>query len=103
MEATMAASLFRWLAMIELPVLGAMFWLVWRTRRDGEIALSEQRRGLEGGLGRLRDDVAAYKLDVAKGYASIQLLKDVERRLTRHLVRIETKLDRRSQHQEDHS
>ena len=97
MEATVSANLFRWLAMVEIPVLGGMFWFVWRARRDGELALNEQRRHHENGLGRLRDNVAAYKLDVAKSYASIQLLKDVERRLTRHLLRIEAKLDRRSQ------
>jgi hypothetical protein len=41
----------------------------------------------------LRDNLAAYKLEVAKNYASITYLKEVERRLTGHLIRIEDKLD----------
>ena len=41
----------------------------------------------------LRESLAAYKLEVAKSYASIPYLKEVERQLTSHLVRIENKLD----------
>jgi hypothetical protein len=41
----------------------------------------------------LRGALADYKLDVAQNYASISLLKDVETRLTEHLLRIEAKLD----------
>lgn len=95
METTVYANLFRWLAMVELPVLGGVFWFVWRARRDSEIALADHRRLMDANVGRLRENFAAYKLDVAKNYASISYLKDVERRLTGHLLRIETKLDRR--------
>lgn len=42
---------------------------------------------------RAREDLAAYKLEVAKSYASTGYLKDVEARLMAHLVRIEAKLD----------
>ncbi len=41
----------------------------------------------------VRDSLSAYKLEVAKSYASIVYMKEVERRLTGHLVRIEDKLD----------
>ena len=97
METTLNANLFQWLAMVELPVLGGMFWFVWRTRRDGELALADHYRRFEINLGRLRENVDAYKLVVANTYVSIPYLKDVERRLTSHLVRIENKLDRRSE------
>ncbi|TAN54916.1 MAG: hypothetical protein EPN26_06160 [Rhodospirillales bacterium] len=43
--------------------------------------------------GNLREALSAYKLEVAKSYASIGYIKDIERRLTEHLVRIESKLD----------
>ena len=36
-----------------------------------------------------RDDLAAYKLEVARGYAATGDLKDVEQRLMEHLGRIE--------------
>jgi len=39
-------------------------------------------------------DLAEFKLDVAKNYASQAALKETEQRLTDHLVRIEHKLDR---------
>lgn len=79
---------------VELPVLGGMFWFFWRSRRESENALSRHQRHIDQTVSLLRDNVAAYKLEVAKNYASIDCLKDVERRLTRHLQRIENKLDR---------
>ena len=44
-------------------------------------------------MGQAREALAAYKLEVAKSYATTGYLKDVEQRLTEHLVRIEGKLD----------
>jgi hypothetical protein len=41
----------------------------------------------------MREGLADYKLEVAKNYVSIAYLKDVERRLTDHLLRIDAKLD----------
>lgn len=41
----------------------------------------------------LRDGLADFKLDVARNYVSIPYLKDIEKRLTAHLLRIEAKLD----------
>jgi hypothetical protein len=41
----------------------------------------------------LRHALAEFKLEVARGYASIGYIKDVENRLTAHLLRIEGKLD----------
>ena len=41
----------------------------------------------------LRDNLGAFKLEVAKSYASISYLKEVERRITDHLIRIEDKID----------
>ena len=39
-------------------------------------------------------DLAAYKTEVAKDYASMKYLKDVETRIVSHLEKIEDKLDR---------
>ena len=44
-------------------------------------------------VGNIRTSLDAYKLEVAKSYASIDYLKDVDRRLSRHLETIEEKLD----------
>jgi uncharacterized membrane protein len=82
-----------WIGAIELPVLGGLFWLMLRGRREVDQALREAARCSQRALNRGREDLAAFKLYVAEHYASMASLKDVERRLTEHLVRIEAKLD----------
>ena len=72
-----------WATAVELPALAGLFWLMLRGRAE-----------LEAEADRLREDLSAFKLDVARSYASTAALKDVERRLTEHLVRNEAKLDR---------
>lgn len=83
-----------WISVVELPALGGLFWLLWRTRHDGEQALEAQRRQMEAEIIGLRQCLSDYKLEVAKSYASVGYLADVERRLLAHLLRIENKLDR---------
>lgn len=70
---TFLSADFMWLlTAVQLPAVGGVFWMVQQ----------------------VREQVAAYKLEVARTYASLVHLKDVETRLTEHLVRIEAKLDR---------
>ena len=88
-------NLVWWITAVELPALAGLFWLNWRLRRDTDDAIGDARHEAETGIRHLRDSLAAYKLEVAKSYASITYLKEVERRLTDHLVRIELKLDDR--------
>jgi hypothetical protein len=71
-----------WITAVELPTLAGLFVLIWRARRDLERAIAETAGNL-----------ADFKLDVAKNYASQAALKETEQRLTDHLVRIEQKLD----------
>lgn len=88
-------DLIWWITAIELPALAGLFWLVQQTRKDNEQALDPLRRGLETTSIQLREALAAYKLEVAKHYASVATVSAVEDRLTAHLLRIETKLDGR--------
>lgn len=94
MQPQWTLDLMWWITAVELPALGALFWLAWRNRRDAEAAIEAARRLNESAVAALRDGLAAYKLEVAKSYASIPYLKEVEARLTGHLIRIENKLDR---------
>ena len=71
-----------WATAVELPALAGLFWLMQRGRAE-----------LDGAQDRLREDLSAFKVEVARSYASTAALKDAERRLTEHLVRIEAKLD----------
>ncbi len=94
MPLTWTPDLIWWITAVELPALGGLYWLAWRNRRDTDAALDISRRQAETSLGALREGLAAYKLEVATSYVSIPYLREVEARLTDHLVRIETKLDR---------
>lgn len=60
-----------WITVIEIPVISALFWIIWRTR----------------------EELAAHKLKVAEDYAETSDVKILEHRLTSHLLRIEAKLD----------
>ena len=82
-----------WITAVEIPAMAGLFWFNWRTHRDADEAIDDARHEFETGLTYIRENLAAYKLEVAKSYASIPYLKEVERRLTAHLVRIENKLD----------
>ena len=93
MTEMMNFNLTWWITVVELPAMATLFWLIWRARRDADTALDDCRLELETGLQFLRDGLSAFKLEVAKNYASIAYLKEVERRLTDHLVRIEEKID----------
>lgn len=82
-----------WISAVDLPALGGLFWLIWRTRRDADQQLETARKLGDAGDTRLRESIADFKLEVAKSYASLANLSDVERRLVAHLLRIEAKLD----------
>jgi len=86
-------DLIWWITVVELPALAGMFWFVWRNQRDAEDGIADARHDFDTGLAFVREKLSAFKLEVAKNYASISYLKEVERRLTDHLVRIEEKID----------
>ena len=82
-----------WITAFELPVMAGLFWLIWRTRLENTRAVDHVQDMLEHRSDQLRDALHAFKLEVAKTYASHNDLRDLEARLTSHLLRIEAKLD----------
>ena len=82
-----------WVTAIELPVVGGLFWMLHGLRQQiaDRIESGERRDGAE--LCRLRDDLATFKLDVARGYVAVEVARDTERRLTLGIERIDEKLD----------
>ena len=82
-----------WITVVDLPALGALFALIWRTRRDCEHAVRHLREVVDARNSQMREALAAFKLEVAKSYASIADMKELETRLVAHLLRIEAKLD----------
>lgn len=71
-----------WVAVIEIPAVSALFWLIRSNRRDLDRALRD-----------LGDEIADHKLHVARHYARTGDLRELEGRITSHLLRIEAKLD----------
>ncbi|MBI4031059.1 MAG: hypothetical protein HY370_05235 [Proteobacteria bacterium] len=86
-------ELIWWISAVDLPALGGLFWLIWRTRKESEDSVRHLREIIDTRNAQLRDALAAFKLEVAKGYASISDMRELEARLVGHLLRIETKLD----------
>ncbi len=82
-----------WITVVDLPALGALFWMIWRTRKDHEIANQHLRDVIDTRNSQMREALSAFKLEVAKTYAAVSDLKDLESRLVGHLLRIESKLD----------
>ncbi len=85
-----------WLTAVELPALAGLFWQQQRQRDQTERALDQMTRDSHAAIQATRAALADYKLEVAQSYASLGALKDVETRLTEHLIRIEAKLDQAS-------
>jgi len=93
MKGSWTIDLIWWITAFELPAMASLFWMIWRSRQEFDNDLSDLRENTEISFSKSRESLSAYKLEVAKNYASIAYMKDVERRLTGHLVRIENKLD----------
>jgi hypothetical protein len=83
-----------WITAFDLPAMAGLLALIWRTRRDHDEAITQLRANLDHRSDQLRDALSAFKLEVAKNYASHSDLRDLENRLVSHLLRIENKLDR---------
>lgn len=71
-----------WISVIEIPILSALFWLIWNGRS-----------AFDARLLKIKDDLADYKIDAARSYAQSRDLRMLENKLTAHLLRIEAKLD----------
>jgi hypothetical protein len=83
---------------VQAPMMAALFWMMHGLRRG----LSERLPVPDDAphaprdpdaLARTRDELAAFKLEVARTYVPLSLIRDVDQRLTQQLLRIEEKLD----------
>ncbi len=94
MKTILDSGLLWWITVIDIPALSALFWMIIRTRKENEISRQHIQELLEVRCHQLREALGAFKLEVAKSYASIGEMKDLEGRIVSHLLRIESKLDR---------
>ena len=83
METILNSGLIWWITVIDVPAMSALFFMILRNRRE-----------TEKGLHITRQELAEFKVEVARNYAAIKEVKDGELRIINHLLRIEQKLDK---------
>lgn len=81
-----------WITAVEIPAFGCLFWIIHHSRREAERALLKVYSEVQGNLSMVLDNLAQSKLEVARLYATIADLKEVEKRLTDHLMRLDTRI-----------
>lgn len=88
-----SSDVILWITVVDIPVLGTLSGVMWRLYVSTEKEAMRIERVLDVRCDQLRDALAAFKLEVAKTYASQRDLRALEHRLVEHLLRIEGKLD----------
>lgn len=81
-----------WITVVELPAFGSIFLLILHARKENERTLFRIYRETQRNMNIVLDELAQFKVEVARTYVAVQALKDVETRLTAHLIRLETRL-----------
>jgi hypothetical protein len=96
-------------AAVETPLMAVLAWMLHSLRRSIAQSSEGAPPGIspsppscaapgdlsqhQASLERTREDLVAFKLEVARTYVPLSLIRDVDGRLTSHLIRIEQKLD----------
>ena len=86
-------DLLWWITVVDLPALAGLLLMIWRTRIDADKSVNHLQITLDHRCDQLRDALYAFKLEVAKNYASQKDVGALEKRIIEHLLRIEEKLD----------
>jgi hypothetical protein len=92
MEIEILTQMRWWITVIEIPVITFLFTMILKNKTELLNRHEKLQHLIETNYIQLKEGISAYKLEVAKSYASISSLKDVEKRLVEHLLRIEKKL-----------
>jgi len=82
-----------WITAVEAPIVGALFWMIHGLRRDLQDRIDRSDLRETEAVSRTREDLAEFKLEVARTYVPLSLIRDVDRRLSAQLLRIEEKLE----------
>jgi len=91
-----------WINAAQAPVIAGLYWLLHGIKRDLDKRIDRGDLRQHDGLSRTRDELAAFKLEVARTYVPLSLIRDVDRRLSEQLLRIETKLEDLRREQDNH-
>ncbi len=87
-----AIDLSWWISVVEIPVFAGMFWIVRNNMHFLESRIKENEEKAKKEMISMIENISSLRVDVAMHYPSMSYLKDVENRLTAHLLRIEEKI-----------
>lgn len=82
-----------WITVVELPVIAGLFWMINGLRHDVQDRIERGEARDTDALSRTRDDLAEFRIEVARTYVPLSLIREVDQRLSGHLLRIEQKLE----------
>jgi hypothetical protein len=82
-----------WITAVEAPIVAALFWMIHGLRKDLHERIDRSEVRKDEAVDRTREDLSEFKLEVARSYVPQALIRDVDRRLSAHMLRIEAKLD----------
>ena len=82
-----------WITAVEAPVVTALFWMIHGLRRDMQERIERGDQRDSDALTRTRDELAQFKIEVARTYVPLSLIRDLDRRISDRLLRIEEKLE----------
>ena len=93
-----------WISVVEVPVVVALFRMIHGLKQEVQARIDRGDTRDSEALNRAREDLAEFKLEVARTYVPLSLIRDVDQRLSSHLLRIEGKLEglRRGDHPQHH-
>jgi len=84
-------------ALADAPLALVLVWLVLQMRRDLAVRDAPppviQAPDAQRSSDTAREELAAFKLEVARTYVPLSLIRDLDARLTQQLGRLEEKLD----------
>lgn len=86
-------DLLWWISVVDLPAMAGLLFMIWRVRGESCKTINALNSKLDLRCDQLREALHAFKLEVAKTYASQKELRALESRIVAHLLRIESKLD----------
>jgi len=78
---------------LQTKMLIVLFCMLHGIRRELDRRIERGDLRQTDGLARTRDELAAFKLEVARSYVPLTLMRGVDQRITDHLIRIEEKLE----------
>lgn len=80
-------------ALADAPLALVLLWLVVQLRRDLAARPEPPHATPPPSSDSAREELSAFKLEVARTYVPLSLIRDLDARLTRQLGRLEEKLD----------